>query len=124
MKYDPLERLIDLLAQVMEEDDERFRADMARAGSRAQEIRTAEQKSAVARKGWATRKRLAAEHVDEVAVEGGRPVVLTPPEQAAAYRRLATSGLSDAQIAERVGVGPRTVLRWRQRDGVESRWVA
>ena len=36
---------------------------------------------------------------------------------------LVAQGLSDAQIAERLGVDPRTVLRRRQRAGLESRWT-
>lgn len=33
-------------------------------------------------------------------------------------------GLSDSQIAARLGVSSRTVLRWRQRLGLASTWVA
>lgn len=33
-------------------------------------------------------------------------------------------GLSDSQIAARLGVSDRTVLRWRQRLGIASTWTA
>lgn len=38
------------------------------------------------------------------------------------YDRLVAQGLSDPQIAARYGVSARTVLRWRIRDGLASRW--
>lgn len=65
--------------------------------------------------------------IDEVAVQramnGGR-VRLTLPERRLATARLAGQGLSDEQIAERLGVTRRTVLRDRKAHGIESRWVA
>lgn len=66
-------------------------------------------------------------HVDEIAVEramAGDAVGITQREQAEAFRRLAGKGLSDEVIAQRLGVHARTVLRWRQAQGLESRWTA
>ncbi len=66
-----------------------------------------------------------AQVVDMVAVrrllEGGpRGAGLNRDEQALAARALATRGELDAQIADRLGVCDRTVLRWRHRDGIPS----
>lgn len=65
--------------------------------------------------------------VDEIAVERamkGDPTALTTRERDEAFLRLATKGLSDDQIAHRLNVSSRTVLRWRQAQGLESRWTA
>ena len=64
--------------------------------------------------------------IDVVAIrrtldEPGRPATLTPQEQAIALRAMAARGQSDAHIGERLGVSDRTVLRWRQRDGIPAR---
>lgn len=40
----------------------------------------------------------------------------------ATLAQLVEAGYSDAEIAERLGLSSRTVLRMRQRDGLESRW--
>ena len=65
--------------------------------------------------------------LDEVAVEaimgGRRPNGLREPERIEAVRRLAR-GWTDLGIARQLGVCDRTVLRWRQRHGIKSRWVA
>jgi len=64
---------------------------------------------------------------DETAVERlveGRPVTATDTEKAAALAILVSNGIPDAEIAARLRVSDRTVLRWRQRDGLETRWVA
>lgn len=37
--------------------------------------------------------------------------------------RLVQAGYSDAEIAEKVGVSDRTVLRWRKKYGLASQWV-
>lgn len=65
--------------------------------------------------------------VDEIAVERamkGDPVALTSRERDEAFRRLAERGVSDEQIAQRLGVADRTVLRWRQTSGIASKWTA
>lgn len=66
--------------------------------------------------------------VDELAVEaimGGRhPNGLREPERIEAVRRLAAHGWTDLGIARQLGVCDRTVLRLRQRHGIQSRWVA
>lgn len=66
--------------------------------------------------------------VDEVAVQavmsGRRPVGLREDERVEALRRLVEHGWSDEQIAERLGVCSRTVLRLRQAHGIASRWSA
>lgn len=54
--------------------------------------------------------------VDEIAVEeacAGRRVRLSPKERAEAVRRLADRGLSNAVIADRVGLDARSVIRVR-----------
>jgi len=60
--------------------------------------------------------------IDHVAVqlasEGNRTITLRPNERDEAIRRLVTQGLSDQQIAVRLGVPDRTVLRSRQDCGV------
>ena len=40
-----------------------------------------------------------------------------------ALAELVEAGLSDAEIAEALEVSARTVLRWRKRDGLPSRWT-
>lgn len=66
--------------------------------------------------------------VDEVAVQraidGDRAVRLNVSEREEAVERLARQGLSDRNIAMRLNITDRTVLRCRQRRGVESRWTA
>lgn len=65
--------------------------------------------------------------IDEIAVElamGGRAVALTPQERNEALRRLVAAGLSDTEVGARIGVVDRTVLRWRQQNGVASTWAA
>lgn len=64
--------------------------------------------------------------IDEIAVERavrGEPTALTPTEQREAFRIAAGKGLTDQQIAQRLSVSVRTVLRWRQSEGIESRWA-
>lgn len=61
------------------------------------------------------------EVVDELAVErvvrGQQPYpLLTEPEAREAARQLTAFGASAGEIAERVGVQPRTVHRWRAED--------
>jgi len=51
-------------------------------------------------------------------------VAMTRTERAAAITRMAAQGLSDAQIADRLHVTSRTVLRVRQSTRIASRWVA
>lgn len=66
-------------------------------------------------------------HLDDIAVERamqGDPVPLTEAERAEAIRRLAARGLSDTAIAKLLHCTARTVLRWRQSQGVESEWSA
>jgi len=38
-------------------------------------------------------------------------------------RDLVMAGYSDTEIADRLGVSPRTVLRWRKRAGLPSMWA-
>lgn len=67
------------------------------------------------------------EELDELAVElamAGKPVSLTAAETTEALKRMVALRLSDEQIATRLHVSSRTVLRWRQREGLESRWAA
>lgn len=45
-------------------------------------------------------------------------------DQLRRLRELVDAGLSDASIAREFGVDPRTVLRWRGRYGLESKWQA
>lgn len=40
-----------------------------------------------------------------------------------ALAELVDAGLSDTEIAEVLNVSPRTVLRWRKRQGLPSRWT-
>jgi transcriptional regulator with XRE-family HTH domain len=47
-----------------------------------------------------------------------------PSEQTEALRVLSEQGMTDTEIAERLRVTERTVLRWRHRDGLESRWAS
>ena len=64
--------------------------------------------------------------VDEVAVERamrGEPVAVTERERHEAFVRLAARGVSDRAIAARLDVSDRTILRWRQSDGIESGWA-
>jgi transcriptional regulator with XRE-family HTH domain len=55
--------------------------------------------------------------IDEIAVElrmaGDRRVALNPKEAYAAFSGLEAKGLSAGEIAERLGVAARTVVRWR-----------
>lgn len=63
--------------------------------------------------------------IDEIAVEralAGRQVTLTHAEAHAVARRAVARGMSDAQVAARVGVVPETILRWRQDCGLQSRY--
>lgn len=46
---------------------------------------------------------------------------LTAREKTLAVGVLAARGTSDPQIADRLGVSDRTVLRWRQREGIPTR---
>ena len=65
--------------------------------------------------------------VDELAIEralAGANVTLTDAERLIVVTRLVADGLSDAAIAKRLHVTDRTVLRWRQAHGLESRWAA
>lgn len=57
----------------------------------------------------------------ELAIAGDHPR-LTSEEALAAALRLAAAGASDVEIADRVGVSSRTVLRWRIRAGCPSSW--
>lgn len=60
--------------------------------------------------------------IDHVAVhlasEGNRTIVLRPAERDEAIRRLVTQCLSDEQIATRLGITSRTVLRIRKECGI------
>lgn len=65
--------------------------------------------------------------IDEVAIErvlAGDRADLTKAERLIVVEQFAAAGLSDAQIAERVGVTDRTVYRDRDENGIASRWVA
>lgn len=65
--------------------------------------------------------------VDEVAIAralDGDRVALTKDERLVVVEQLAAEGLSDAQIADRVGVTDRTVFRDRDENRIPSRWVA
>ena len=46
---------------------------------------------------------------------------LTAREQALTLGALAARGVSDPQLADRLGVSDRTILRWRHRDGTLTR---
>ena len=65
--------------------------------------------------------------VDEVAVErrisGDATVELNYLERREAVRQLAPKGLSDAQIAERIGITDNGVQRIRERQGIPSTWT-
>ena len=66
-------------------------------------------------------------NIDEIAVERamrGDPTALTATEQREAFRRLASKGVPDERIANLIGVAGKTVLRWRQAEGIESRVTA
>lgn len=68
-----------------------------------------------------------ADTIDEVAVQramDGTRTRLTLPERRLAIARLADQGLSDTQIADRLGVSLRTITRDRAKHGIESRWAA
>lgn len=55
--------------------------------------------------------------LDEIAIEramAGDPVPLQPTERIEAVRRLTARHYSTAQIAERLGISPRSVARIRQ----------
>jgi hypothetical protein len=65
--------------------------------------------------------------IDEVIVErvlAGDRMTLSRSARGVVVARLAEAGESDRQIAARLGVVEMTVLRDRQRLGIESRWVA
>lgn len=65
--------------------------------------------------------------VDHVAVERalrGERTDLTRAERWIAVERLAAQGMSDAQVANRLGVSDKTVLRDRQDLGIDSQWRA
>lgn len=65
--------------------------------------------------------------VDEIAVEramAGDRVTLTEDEMRAVVTELARQGMPDPEIAKRIHRTPRTVLRLRQRNRIESRWTA
>lgn len=62
--------------------------------------------------------------VDEIAIEracDGHHVDLTRLERIEVIRRLHARGMSDAVIAERVGIAERTVERTRRRHGIRDR---
>lgn len=62
--------------------------------------------------------------IDHVAVEralSGHPVTLTVPEREEAVRRLHAQGCSTAQVADRLRIARRTVLRIRGRLGLTTR---
>lgn len=57
--------------------------------------------------------------VDRIAVQrvvdGDRPLpVLQPQEQRVAFDLMARAGLSDREIAKRLGMAERTAVRWRE----------
>lgn len=58
-----------------------------------------------------------ADYIDEIAVErrvsGNRTVALNTAEAFEAFSRLEVKGMSASEIAERLGVTQRTVVRWR-----------
>lgn len=65
--------------------------------------------------------------VDEIAVERalrGDAVAMTRREVDEALARMVERGDSDRQIADALGISDRTVIRRRQRLGLESRWTA
>lgn len=64
--------------------------------------------------------------VDEIAIEralAGEAITLTPDEADIAARRAVERGVSDAEVAKMTGACPRTILRWRQSAGIESRYA-
>jgi hypothetical protein len=68
-----------------------------------------------------------ADDVDPVAVlraMAGEHVHLTPAERVAAITALAAQGFNDDQVATRVGVTARTVIRIRNTHHIPSRWAA
>jgi len=66
----------------------------------------------------------------ELAMEGDTDVPLTAKEMKAAWRRLEAPNLDASEIADLLGITPRTVFRWRQgmtpvsRPGRSARLVA
>src|SRR5512133_461194 len=65
--------------------------------------------------------------IDAVAIDramAGLPVQLTTVERAEIVRRLANLRYNDAEIAARIGVSSRHVLRIRTANNIESRWAA
>lgn len=65
--------------------------------------------------------------VDDAAVErtlAGDRVPLTRPERVEVIRRLASRGLSDAEMGELIGISGRTVQRIRTEFGIDTGWVA
>ena len=66
------------------------------------------------------------DEADDLAVDlflDGHRVTLRRPERVEVVRRLARHGLSDAQIADRLGVTARTVLRYRDEYRIPSTWA-
>lgn len=66
------------------------------------------------------------ELVDHVSVDlflDGHRITLSRPDRIEVVRRLAARGLSDAQIANRLGVAGRTVTRDRYEYGIPSTWT-
>lgn len=64
---------------------------------------------------------------DEIAIEramNGDAVRLTASERLEVVRRLVEQGRSDADIARRLHVDSRSVLRWRNEHRIESQWSA
>jgi DNA-binding CsgD family transcriptional regulator len=61
--------------------------------------------------------------LDEIAIERamhGDPVRLRPTERVEVVRRLTARKLSTNQIADRLGITPRTVSRIRQHHGITA----
>lgn len=70
------------------------------------------------------RKSVRDEHLDEVAVHraaaGDRTVTLTHTERAAAVEILSRKGMSDAEVADRLGMNRRSVTRVRAERGIPT----
>lgn len=75
-----------------------------------------------ARAGWHPSTPPPAEDLDDVAVAravAGEPVTLQPADRDAVMARLG-GHVADSEIARRLDVSPRTVLRWRTQHGLPS----
>lgn len=59
-----------------------------------------------------------------VRAAAGDQVAMTRTERAVTLARMTAQGLSDVQIADRLCITSRTVLRVRQASQIASRWVA